>query len=143
MQHQANHLFHLCPGISVLLHQHACAVAPVQVPVFQAMYFVMLVNVCAELVARPAPAELPSPVPFWLVVPRMRGYVVEANALRTLGSFRSSCLSFHSSSTSSAQVGSFFITVTVSVMLFLSNVGESGLLADGSAYGSPWVLLSS
>jgi hypothetical protein len=79
----------------------------------------MFVNVCAKLVAGSAPAELPTPVPFWLVVECMRFYVVKANASYS-GSFRSSCLSRHCSSTSSAQVGSFFNTVTVSVMLFLS-----------------------
>ena len=74
---RSNHFFHLCPGISVLLHLDACAVTPVQVPVFQPMDFVMLVNVCAELVAGPAPAELPTPIALWLVVPGMRFYVVE------------------------------------------------------------------
>ena len=43
----------------------------------------------------------------------------------------------HCCATSSLQVGSFFNTVTVSVMLFLSNVGESGRLADESALWKP------
>ena len=65
----------------VLVQENASAVAPVQVPVLQAMDFVMLVNVCAELVAGPAPAELPTPVAFWLVVECMRFYVVKAQCL--------------------------------------------------------------
>ena len=47
------HLLHLLPGCSVLVHQHMRTVAPVQVPVFQPMDFIVFVNVCAELLPLP------------------------------------------------------------------------------------------
>ena len=68
---------HLRPGFSVLGHLNGCAVVPVHVPVFQAMDLAVLVHVCAELVAGPAPAELPTPIPFNLVVECMRFNVIK------------------------------------------------------------------
>ena len=62
-------------------------VSPVQVPVFQPMDLLMFVHVCAQLVLRAAPAELPAPIPFGLVGECMRFNVIESEPFK-LGIFQ-------------------------------------------------------
>ena len=72
-----HHLLHLSPSLSVWLHQHMRTIKPVHIPVLKAMDLAVLVHVCAELVARAAPAELPAPVSLWLFLKCMWRYVVK------------------------------------------------------------------
>ena len=61
-----------------MVHLNGCAVAPIQVPVFQPMDLIVFVHVCAELITRTSPAELPTPVTFYLVIKCVWFYLVEA-----------------------------------------------------------------
>ena len=79
----SNHLLHLIPLRSWLQLQLR-TVHPVQEPVFQPMQLTVFVNVSAQLVAGPAPGELPTPVSLQLVGECMRLNVVKSQGLKLI-----------------------------------------------------------
>ena len=73
-----DHLLHPLPGMFVSLQLQLSTVHPVHKPVFYTVDGMVRVHECAQLVAGPAPGELPTPVSLQLVLECMRFYIVEA-----------------------------------------------------------------
>ena len=76
-----NHLLDPLPGMFVSLQLQLRAVHPIHKPVFYTVDGMVRVNECPQLIAGPAPGELPPPVTFQLVGEGMRFYVVEAQVI--------------------------------------------------------------
>ncbi len=76
-----NHLFHSLPGIVVRLQLQLRAVHPIHEPVLYTVDGMVRVHECAQLVAGPAPGELPAPVSLQLVGECMRFYIVESQVI--------------------------------------------------------------
>ena len=82
----SNHLLHLIPLRSWLQLQLS-TVEPVHIPIFQPMQLTVFVNISTQLVAGPAPRELPAPVSFWLIIPGMWFNVIKAQGLKLVISY--------------------------------------------------------
>ena len=76
-----NHLLNPLPGMVLRLQLQLRAIHPVHEPVLYTVDGMVRVNECPQLIAGPAPGELPTPVSLQLVVEGMRFYLVVAQVI--------------------------------------------------------------